>query len=163
MADQSSFTSDEWTLLLESPMLAGLAVTAAEPSGIFGTIKESFSAASAIAHAKTDAATNPLIKAVADAYGTSEGRTAARDGLGTKLKGKKPAEMKEAAIGALGQVAALLSAKAPADAAAFKAWLNGIAQKAAEAASEGGFLGFGGVKVSDAEKATLGEIATVLG
>jgi hypothetical protein len=56
----------------------------------------------------------------------------------------------------------LLDAKAPQDAAAFKTWLRDIAQKAAEAANEGGFLGFGGIAVSDAEKATLAEISTAL-
>jgi hypothetical protein len=59
-------------------------------------------------------------------------------------------------------VAALLDAKAPQDAAAFKTWLRDIAQRAAEAANESGFLGFGGVAVSDAEKATLAEISTAL-
>jgi len=34
--------------------------------------------------------------------------------------------------------------------------------KVAEAALEGGFLGFGGVKVSDAEEATLDDIAKPL-
>jgi hypothetical protein len=33
----------------------------------------------------------------------------------------------------------------------------------AEAAAEGGFLGFGGVQVSEAEKATLADIAKALG
>ena len=33
MADKSSFTKEEWTLLLESPMVAGMAITAADPSG----------------------------------------------------------------------------------------------------------------------------------
>jgi hypothetical protein len=33
----------------------------------------------------------------------------------------------------------------------------------AEAASEGGFLGIGGVQVSEAEKATLAEISNALG
>jgi len=37
-----------------------------------------------------------------------------------------------------------------------------VSQAVAEAASEGGFLGFGGVKVSEAEKATLAEITTAL-
>ena len=36
------------------------------------------------------------------------------------------------------------------------------APKAAEAANEGGFMGFGGVAVSDAEKATLAEISNAL-
>jgi hypothetical protein len=63
----------------------------------------------------------------------------------------------------LRQASAVLDAKAPADAPAFKAWLNGVAAKVAEASTEGGFLGFGGVKVSDAEKATLADIAKALG
>jgi hypothetical protein len=33
MATKTNFTKEEWTLLLESPMLAGMAVTAADPSG----------------------------------------------------------------------------------------------------------------------------------
>ena len=39
MADKTSFTKDEWTLLLESPMIAGMAITAAEPSGLWGLLK----------------------------------------------------------------------------------------------------------------------------
>ena len=42
MADKSSFTPEEWTQLLEAPMMAGMAVSAAEPSGLFGMLKESF-------------------------------------------------------------------------------------------------------------------------
>jgi hypothetical protein len=52
--------------------------------------------------------------------------------------------------------------QAPDDEPAFKAWLQAIAQRVAEAAEEGGFLGFGGVQVSDAEKATLAEISGAL-
>jgi len=67
------------------------------------------------------------------------------------------------AIDSLREAAAIVNAKAPENAPAFKAWLRQIAQKAAEASTEGGFLGFGGVQVSDAEKATLAEISTALG
>jgi hypothetical protein len=59
-------------------------------------------------------------------------------------------------------VAALLDGKAPEDAAAFKAWLEDLARRVAEAAKEGGFLGFGGVQVSAAEQATLTEISAAL-
>ena len=55
------------------------------------------------------------------------------------------------------------NSKAPSEAKAFKDWLNQIANLVAEAGVEGGFLGFGGVKVSDAERATLAEISTALG
>jgi hypothetical protein len=54
-------------------------------------------------------------------------------------------------------------AKASDDAVAFKTWLRSISQKMAEAAVEGAPLDIGGVRVSDTEKATLGDIAKVLG
>ena len=44
MADKTSFTKEEWALLLESPMIAGMAITAADPSGLWGLLKESFQA-----------------------------------------------------------------------------------------------------------------------
>ena len=162
MADKSSFTSDEWKTLLESVMAAGLAVTAAEPHGIWGLLQESFASGKMLAKAKMDTAANPLVKAVAEDFATSEGRTTSRDGLQEQLSGKKPAELKTACIEILGKVDGILSAKAPADAAAFKTWLRQISQSVAEAATEGGFLGIGGVLVSDAEKATLAEISSAL-
>jgi hypothetical protein len=162
MADKASFTPEEWKQLLESPMLASMAVTAAEPSGLWGMLKESFAAGGTMAKVKSDAGANELIKAVVADFDTSEGRGAARDGLQARLSGSKPAEVKDKAIAGLREVSALLDAKAPADAAAFKTWLQTIGQHVAEAAKEGGFVGFGGVQVSDAEKATLAEIAQAL-
>jgi hypothetical protein len=162
MASKANFTTEEWVLLLEAPMMAGMAVSAAEPSGLFGMLKESFATGKLLVQAKSDAAANELVKAVADDYATAEGRKAASDGLKAKLGGGQPGDIKAKALDGLRQAAALVASKAPADAAAFKAWLAQIGQSAAEAASEGGFMGFGGVQVSDAEKATLAEIATAL-
>jgi len=59
--------------------------------------------------------------------------------------------------------ASIVDAKAPLDAQAYKDWLLHVSEKVAEASKEGGFLGFGGVAVSDAEKATLAEMRTALG
>jgi len=70
--------------------------------------------------------------------------------------------MKDKCVETLRQAAALVDAKAPGDAAAFKGWLRQISQHVAEAAKEGGFLGIGGVQVSEAEKATLTEISSAL-
>jgi hypothetical protein len=162
MADKSTFTPDEWKLILESVMAAGLAVSAAEPSGLFGLLREGFASSSTLVQAKADPNTNALIKAAVADFDTSEGRSVVRDGLKEKLAGSPTAEIKEKCIQILQRTGALLDAKAPADAAAFKGWLRLIAQHVAEAASEGGLLGFGGVKVSDAEKATLAEISSVL-
>ena len=41
MATKTSFTREEWNRILESVMLSGMAVTAADPSGLFGVLKES--------------------------------------------------------------------------------------------------------------------------
>ncbi len=163
MATKANFSREEWTTILQSVPMASMAVTAADPSGLWGMLKESIASGRALLEAKTDASSNELVKAVAADFGTSEGRTAAREGLQAKLSGTNPAEIKSKAIAALREVSSLLDAKAPADAPGFKAWLHHVAQVAAEAATEGGFLGFGGVQVSDAEKATLAEISTALG
>ena len=85
MADKSSFTKEEWTLLLESPMMAGMAITAADPSGLWGLLKESFASGTALAKVMTDAGANPLVKALATDFSTSEARSIARDGLKSKF------------------------------------------------------------------------------
>ena len=162
MAVKTNFSSDEWNTVLEAPVLAGFAITAADPSGIFGTLAEGWANAKELAAAKTSAS-DELIKSVAEDLFTSEGRASARDRMSALLKGAKPEELKDRALDELKRVVALVDAKAPTDAPAFKHWLSHIAQIVAEAASEGGFLGFGGVQVSDKEKATLAEIHGVLG
>jgi hypothetical protein len=81
MADKTNFTKEEWTLLLESPMIAGMAVTAADPSGLWGLLKESFAGGTALTQAITGANTNALVKGVVTDFSSSEGRSAARDGL----------------------------------------------------------------------------------
>src|SRR5262245_11989789 len=162
MPDKSNFTPDEWKLLLESVMMAGIAVTAAEPSGLWGLLKESFAGGSVLVTAKMDTTSNPLIKAVVADFETAQGRSTARDGLKEQLTGSKPAEIKAKCIETLRQAGAVVDAKAPGDAAAFKGWLRQISQHVAEASNEGGFLGIGGVPVSEAENETLSEIAAAL-
>ena len=163
MADKSSFTKDEWALLLKSPMIAGMAITAADPSGLWGLLKESFAGGAALTKVAADPNANALIKAVVADFSTSEGRSTAHDGLKAEFAGGKPADIKTKCVDSLRQVSTLLAAKAPADAVAFKSWLRQISQSTAEAASEGGSLFGGGVQVSDAEKATLAEISSALG
>ena len=76
---------------------------------------------------------------------------------------KKPGDVVQRSLANLKEVSAILNAKAPQDAAGFKAWLQAIGKNVAEASSESGFLGIGGVKVTDAEKATLVDISNALG
>ena len=161
MTGKTNFTPDEWKVLLQSVMAAGIAITAAEPNGLWGLLKESFAGGTELAKVKTDPGANALIKAVVDDFNTTEG-SAARDGLKAKFKGNKRAQIKDKCIETLRESAAIVDAKAPGDAATYKGWLQQISQHVAEASKEGGFLGIGGVPVSEAEKATLTEISTAL-
>jgi hypothetical protein len=163
MASKIAFTPEEWNRILESVMLSGMAVTAADPSGLFGVLKESMATGRTLLEAKADPTSNELIRSVVSAFETSEGRQAARHEVQARLKGVAVGDMKEKSIAALHEVSQLLDSKAPADATGFKTWLRHIAENAAEAATEGGFMGFGGTRVSEAEKATLAEVSKALG
>jgi hypothetical protein len=163
MANKQSFTPEEWTKILEGTMLAGMAVSAAEPSGLWGSLKEAFASSSALAEAKLAPGSSELVKAVVAEFETSEGRASVQEALRKGFAGAKPADVVQRSLANLREVSAILAAKAPGDAPAFKAWLRSISQKVAEASAEGGFLGIGGVQVSDAEKATLADISKALG
>jgi len=110
MANKQSFTSEEWTKLLESPMVPGMAVSAAEPSGLWGMIKEAFASSSALAAAKTDAGTNALIKAVVADFETSEGSSDIQEALRKRFAGAKPADVVQRSLASLAEVSRLLAA-----------------------------------------------------
>ena len=163
MASKTTFTPDEWKKVLESVMLSGMAVTAADPSGLIGLLQESMASGRTVLAGKSDPAANELIKAVVADYESGEGRKSASDQLKSRLKGSNAADVKDKMIAGLRDISMLLDSKASTDAPAFKSWQHDIAENAAEAANEGGFMGFGGVPISDAEKATLGELTSALG
>lgn len=163
MGIKDHFTQEEWESVLQAPMLAGLAVTAADPGGLWSAIKEGAGLARSVVEAKTEGAAGTLLGEIGAAYETADGRKVARDRIKTMLHGKKPPEVADAAVSRLGEISALVGAKAPEQASAFRHYLRETAQRVAEAGTEGGFLGFGGEKVSDAEKKTLADLERALG
>jgi hypothetical protein len=157
MASKHDFTPEEWTKILESTMLAGMAVSAADPSDLWSLIKEGAASSSAMAAAKWDAGSNELVKAVVADLEATEGRSTVRDALRKRFANAKPADVVLGSLESLREVSTALAAKAPGDASVFKAWLNNISRKVAEASPE-----LGGVQVSDAERATLADISKAL-
>ena len=162
MAKKSDFTPDQWKKIIQAPLLAGFAVSAGDPSGFIGTLQEGMASANALAAAKADPDADALIKAVVDDLLTPEGRTSAREGVRLLIQDVQLPEMKIRALEELRSTAKILDVAVPLQSRAFKNWLNYIANLVAEAGTEGGFLGFGGVKVSDAERATLADISLAL-
>jgi hypothetical protein len=162
MANKADFTAAEWQQVVGGVLMAGFAISAADPSGLWGLLKETFASGRALMEAKSSASANELSKAVIADLESADGRANAQEFVKQRLHGAKREEIKQRALEVLRSAAAIVDQKAPADAPAFKGWLLEIANNVAEASKEGGFLGFGGVAVSQAEKATLSEIATAL-
>ena len=159
MAGKADFAADEWSLLCKSPMLAGMVVVAASPSGPFGVIKEMVAMGKLIAETKAKGG-DGLVSAVVNEITTREGIERAKP---TEIQGKSPDQARAFALDQLKQVATLLRQKAPGDATAFSQWLQEVAERVASASKEGGFLGFGGTLVSEQEQAALRDTAAALG
>jgi hypothetical protein len=157
MTSKVDFTADEWKSLISSMPMVGMAVAAASPSGPFGVVKEMMSVGMTIADIVQRGSNNSLITAVVEDLKARGTRPEAPTGISS------PEQAKTAALAHLTSVGALVDGKASAEEAKeFKQWLLDLGHKVAEASTEGGFFGFGGVKVSDAEKAMLLEIGTAL-
>jgi len=162
MATKTTFTPEEWVLLMAGVMSSGVAVTAADPSGLWGLMKESFASAKSMVDAKANPQSSELIKTIVADFESSEMRSRVRAAMKKKLEGAAAGDVKTRSIETLQQASALLDTKAPEDATSIKTWMRSIGQSVAEAAPEGGTFGFGGVQVSESEKATLAELSKAL-
>jgi hypothetical protein len=81
-----------------------------------------------------------------------------------ELQGVPSQQLQSHALEACRALAALVDRKASRDEAeGVKRWLVTIAQRTAEAAKEGGFLGIGGTRVSKTETAAIGDVSRALG
>ncbi len=165
MAKQDAFTAEEWTLIRLVPSLVSGGTSAADPSGIFASIKEATAGAAGMAEAfKANSALELFAALAADRSipGMPDPKTLLGEGTGTREQ--QMANFKNAVLERVKSAVELVARKAsPAEAEAYKAMLAGVAQKAAEASKEGGFLGFGGVRVSDAEHAFIAEVKQAAG
>ena len=156
MSGKADFTVDEWDLLRSSPLMASMLVVAASPSGPIGLVQESSAAAKTVLQTVGTAET-PLLKALSE----DVTQTMA---VPKPPPGATPGQVQEAAAEILRRTSALLTTKATAEETTeIKVWLAKVAQATAEAAKEGGFLGFGGTSVSDQEKAALAMLNVALG
>lgn len=163
MAKQDTFTAEEWTLLRLTPSLVAGGTAAADPSGLFSSVKESFAGAKTMAEAlKTNSAMELFAALAADR--SIPGMPDPKSMLGEGSREQQMHNLKNAVLERVKSATALVAAKAtPAEADAYKAMLVSVAEQAANASKEGGFLGFGGVRVSDKEQAFIAEVKAAAG
>ena len=157
MTTKGDFPEDEWTRVVRAPFVAGLAISLADPGGPIEAAKET------MATIKT--ATNPpsreqlLTEVALDVQAMTQQR---RNPLGEyKLtKGEQPGKQ---VLEELRSVMAVVAARAtPEETAALGQCLLATAQAAAEAAKDGGFMGFGAKQVSDGEQSMLDQVRDVV-
>jgi hypothetical protein len=154
VANKSDFTADEWDLFRKAPLFAGMIVMAASPSGPIGVVKESFAASAALRNG-LDAAQGELTKLLAIDL---------KQNINVqKADSFNPDALRTEALAICREVSRLLHQKATEqETTEFKAWLLLISREVANAAREGGFLGFGGVQVSEAEASILDQLEVAL-
>jgi hypothetical protein len=163
MAKQDAFTGDEWTLLRLAPSLVASGTAAADPSGLFSSIKESFAGAKGMAGAFKANSGLELFSALA-ADRSIPAMPDPKTLLGEGSREQQMQNLKGAVLERVRSAVALVASKAsPAEVEAYKAMLVSVAEQAADASKEGGFLGFGGVRVSDKEKTFIAEVKGAAG
>ncbi|QIG50374.1 hypothetical protein G5V57_23175 [Nordella sp. HKS 07] len=167
-----AYTEDDLNLLASVPQLIGSAIAASAGSGLFGTGKELFANANAVLDGLKSYPGNPLIKQLlpdpaGDRAAAVEKMKRTRDWTTARLRAKgvdNGEKLRALVIEDARAAAAVLASKAsPSEAAEYKQWALSIAEKVASAATEGGFLGFGGERVSAAEKALIADVRNALG
>jgi len=154
---RSDYTDDEWAALRRAPLVAGLAVSLADPGGPIELSKETMAALKVV---RAPAGDEPLLVAASqDGLAQVEGRHNVMKDLG--LKG---ATAREQIVEELHRINEILAAKAtPDEAASFRGWMVQAAEDAAAAAKEGGFLGIGATRFSEGEAAMLARLREILG
>lgn len=158
MTTKSDFTEEEWARVIRAPFVAGMAISLADPGGPIEAAKESM--------AMMKSATNPPSREQLLAEVALEISALAQQ-RHNPLSGFKPTKEKqpgEQVLDELRSVQQLVTAKAtPEEATAYAGWLMHSAQAAAEAAKDGGFMGFGAKQVSDREQSMLDQVREAVG
>jgi hypothetical protein len=159
MTTQADYTTEEWKSILQAPAMAGMVVMLTGQSGPFQMVKEMFAVSKALVDAEKQGTSNELIGALVTAA-----KSVKPEDMQPVQRFNTIEEARAYALDRVRQVAALVDQKAPVqEAQEFKQWLASLGQKVAEAAKEGGFLGFGGVQVTEEERTAVSELAMALG
>jgi hypothetical protein len=155
MAGERDFTSDQWLTMQTAMAAAGVLVSVSEGGKAGDMLKEMFAVTQLVGAARRSDP-NQLIRELASMRNFQSGWRA----------GESRAERDQyerEALTAIREATAIITARSPEDLEPFRGFLVTLAEAAANANVEGGFMGMGGVRVSDSELATIGRIKDALG
>lgn len=156
-ATKNDFSAENWQGIVALPVEVSMVISLASPA-----MGDMFKESMALANKVTDIAKDPnvtgLLAEIGAAYQEKETLKKSQPYLDKSSVEAAKAKLLETVRAKV----AILDETAGADARPVKEWLYRVAVATAEAAKEGDFLGIGGVRVNDAEKAALAELAAIL-
>lgn len=151
MTKKAEFNADEWSVVVEGPVYAGMRVVAAERGG---TLRESLAMGRVYQEARAQHGESELLDELVSTQPSVDRERA-------KAKG---ADLAAVTAERLREAMRIVEEKAtPEEVDAYKRFVMSVAQAAASAHKEGGFLGIGGKEISEAEDKALDEISLTLG
>jgi hypothetical protein len=149
MTTKADFNAEEWATLVEGPLLAALRVVAAERGG---TIRESLAIGRAYTEARQYHGDSPLLDEIVASPPSVDAQQL-----------RAASDLKSHASAKLAEAVSIADSKAsPEEAQAYKQFVLTVAEAAANANREGGFVGIGGKPVSANEQAVLDELRQTL-
>jgi hypothetical protein len=158
MTTKADFTEEEWARLGRSPLVAGMAISLADPGGPIETLRESSAALQTVIEAAQSGGHGEFVQEVARDF-ADKARHRQNPMAGFKPKGRDAGEEVLTELRAVNQL--LIEKTKPEVREQFREWLKTAAQRAATAAKEGGFLGFRAELVSEREQLMLDRLAEV--
>jgi len=162
MATKADFSANEWKILRDTPHLVVIAAAAAGGSGLFGTLKEAIAPAAAMVEAIQG--NNELLRQLCDKHEMKSAVDEIREGAKTLDFREFQTYFNHQAITRSREALVILEGKeTDENARAYADFLMNLAARVTSAAKEGGFLGFGGERISEGERIFMGELSQALG
>jgi len=160
MLTKEDFTSADWNVLRDTQYLVGLGTLMAAASGL-GTIRETIAIARGIIG--NQSSTQPFIRDLSSQAEMEAAQSSVKQRFGGPDSTPTKENVQRIALEKVRASMSILKAKAsPEESDAYRKLIYGVAEQVANAASEGGFLGFGGTRVSAGEETFLGELRETL-
>jgi hypothetical protein len=150
VTSKADFNAEEWTTVVEAPVLAGMRVVAA---GRGGTIRESLAVAKVYAAARQAQGDSALLDALVATPPAVDAQQLRQGG----------GDLATVSDQRLREALRILAEKAtPEEVEEYKRFVVEVAEAAAKAHKEGGFIGIGGKEISPEEQAALDDIQRIL-
>jgi hypothetical protein len=148
MASKADFNAQEWSTVVEAPVLAGMRVVRA---GRGGTIRESLAIGKVYTEARKSQGQNEFLDELVASPPTAPQDIQPTDDPSAVVKTR------------LREALRIVDEKgSPDDADAYRTFIVAVGRAAAEAHKEGGFIGIGGKRISEEEQKALDEIQAEL-